>query len=149
MATLDATAFDRAPTGQLRRNTAHRELSSRGFPFGAPPCRIFRPSPSVTQSGQARSRAWVLEFEPAGHRWIEPLMGWTASDDPFTQVRLRFPTLAAAVDYAERQGLDCRVVEPPVLRRLTKSCQDAIVGPPDPARGSLARAAARPRLPAS
>ena len=54
-------------------------------------------------------------------------MGWTASDDPFAQVRLGFPTLAAAVDYAERQGLDYRVVEPPARRRLRKSYQDAIV----------------------
>jgi hypothetical protein len=54
----------------------------------------------------------VLEFEPTGARFIEPLMGWTGSDDPFAQVRLEFPSRAAAVAYAERAGLDYRVIEP-------------------------------------
>lgn len=82
------------------------------FPFGAPPCRIFRPSRSVMQGGRGRARAWVLEFEPSGSRWIEPLMGWTATDDPFAQIRLTFPTLAAAADYAERSGLAYTVHDP-------------------------------------
>jgi ETC complex I subunit-like protein len=131
MATLDATVLVRSSTeGQSeRRNTGNRELNYRGFPYGAPQCRIYRPSPSVMQSGRLRSRIWVLQFEPSGHRSIEPLMGWTASDDPFAQIRLRFPTVAAAVDYAERQGLDYRVVEPPVQRRIPKSYRETIAGP--------------------
>ncbi|CAH2401030.1 NADH dehydrogenase ubiquinone Fe-S protein 4 [Mesorhizobium ventifaucium] len=36
---------------------------------------------------------------------IEPLMGYTAGGDTLTQVELDFPTLQAAIDYAERQGL--------------------------------------------
>ena len=32
-------------------------------------------------------------------------MGWTASDDMLDQVELSFPTLDAAVTYAERQGV--------------------------------------------
>jgi hypothetical protein len=79
------------------------------------------------QSGRAQSRTWVLEFEPFGHRTIEPLMGWTATDNPFAQIRLRFPTLAAAVDYAERQGLDYRVIEPPAQpapREISKPAAD-------------------------
>jgi hypothetical protein len=39
-----------------------------------------------------------------------------------------FPTLAAAVDYAERQGLDYRVIEPPAKRFLSKSDREAILG---------------------
>jgi len=53
-------------------------------------------------------------------------MGWTASDNPFAQIRLRFPTLAAAVAYAERQGLDYRVIEPPARRRLRERYQETI-----------------------
>jgi hypothetical protein len=68
------------------------------------------------QSGGRTKRAWVLEFEPKAPRWIEPLMGWTASEDPFAQIRLTFPNLASAVDYAERQGLDYQVVDPPARR---------------------------------
>jgi hypothetical protein len=81
------------------------------------------------QSGRANARSWVLEFEPWGHRWIEPLMGWSASDDPFSVVRLTFPTLAAAVDYAEQEGLDYRVIEPPAKRLVPKDYRETIVGP--------------------
>lgn len=66
----------------------------------------------MTQAGRGRARAWVLEFEPSGSRWIEPLMGWTATDDPFAQIRLTFPTLEAAVAYAERSDLARTVHEP-------------------------------------
>jgi NADH dehydrogenase len=68
------------------------------------------------QSGGRHKRKWVLEFEPASPRRIEPLMGWTASEDPFAQIRLMFPDLSSAVDYAERQGLDYQVVDPPARR---------------------------------
>lgn len=72
------------------------------------------------QAGRARQRPWVLEFAPTGRRWIEPLMGWAASDDPFAQIRLSFPSLASAVDYAEREGLDYTVVEPPARRPVRR-----------------------------
>lgn len=68
--------------------------------------------PAGEQAGRQRARAWVLEFEPSGSRWIEPLMGWTATADPFAQIRLTVPTLAAAVHYAERSGLAFTVQEP-------------------------------------
>jgi len=80
------------------------------------------------QAGQRTARAWVLEFERAGRTWIEPLMGWTATDDPFAPIRLTFPTLAAAVDYAERQGLDYRVIEPPAKRFVRKNYRETILG---------------------
>lgn len=69
------------------------------------------------QAGRRRTARWVLEFEPWRARFVEPLMGWTASDDPFAQIHLEFPTLAAAVQYAERQGLDYVVIEPAPERR--------------------------------
>jgi hypothetical protein len=92
------------------------------------------------QAGQ-KARAWVLEFEPAGRRRIELLMGWTATDDPFAQIRLTFPTLTAAVDYAERQGLDYRVIEPSAKRRARKSHQETLLGP-GPRNGRVRQAAA-------
>jgi HSP20 family protein len=53
-------------------------------------------------------------------------MGWSATDDPFSQIRLKFPALTAAVDYAERKGLDYEVIDPPARygrSRLAKSEQ--------------------------
>jgi hypothetical protein len=109
-----------------------REPDPASYPFGAPPCRIYRPSPSVMQAGRANARSWVLEFEATGLPEIEPLMGWVATDDPFSQVRLHFPTRAAAVDYAEREGLDYRVIEPPPHRPVRNSYRDVVLLGSDP-----------------
>jgi hypothetical protein len=56
-------------------------------------------------SGKARTKGWQLVFERRSAPYVEPLMGWTADDDPLATVELSFPTLRAAVHYAERQGL--------------------------------------------
>jgi len=41
--------------------------------------RIFQPSRPATQSGNAKSQGWVLEFYPEMSSKIDPLMGWTSS----------------------------------------------------------------------
>lgn len=65
---------------------------------------IYRPSRSAMTSAPARNR-WRLVFERQMPSHLEPLMGWTGSDETQHQVSLQFPTLQAAVRYAERQGL--------------------------------------------
>jgi hypothetical protein len=74
--------------------------------------RIYRPAKTAMQSGQARTRHWVLEFAPAEARQIDPLMGWTGSGDTQRQVRLRFESEAAARTYARENGIDAVVVAP-------------------------------------
>ena len=74
--------------------------------------RIYQPARNAMQSGTARSRQWVLEFPQADRRDIDPLMGWTSSDDTQSQVRLRFATRAEAEAYAKENGLDYVVTEP-------------------------------------
>ena len=56
MATLDTIPHLQPlnTAGHLQTNTVTRELNYRGFPYGAPPCRIYRPSPSAMQSGRAQ-----------------------------------------------------------------------------------------------
>ena len=66
--------------------------------------RIYRPSKNTMQSGLAKTKDWVLEYEPQTRRGPEPLMGWTASGDTDNQVRLRFPTQDKAIAYAQEQG---------------------------------------------
>ena len=67
---------------------------------------IYQPSPSAMQSALAgRHPEWVLEFEPWDRKAVEPLMGWTATRDPFTSFyRLRFPDRQSAIEFAERHG---------------------------------------------
>ena len=64
--------------------------------------RIHKPPRTAMQSGWAKTKQWVLEFEPAEKRVADPLMGWIGSGDTLSsQVRLRFPTREAAIAYAE------------------------------------------------
>jgi hypothetical protein len=86
--------------------------------------RIYRPAKSATQSGAAKSRRWLLEFEPAKAREVEPLMGWTSSSDMKAQIKLWFATKEEALDYAARQGIAARVEEPGVATRKVVSYSD-------------------------
>ncbi len=61
------------------------------------------------QSGNAKTKEWVLDFEPEQPREIEPLMGWTSSGDMRQQIRLRFDTAEEAVAYCERHGIPYQV----------------------------------------
>ncbi|NRB20907.1 MAG: ETC complex I subunit [Rhodobacteraceae bacterium] len=74
--------------------------------------RIFKPARNAMTSGMARTRKWVLDYAQANAREVDPLMGWTSSDDTQTQIRLRFDSKQAAVDYAAAHGIDAQVVEP-------------------------------------
>ncbi|WP_170475249.1 ETC complex I subunit [Ruegeria arenilitoris] len=74
--------------------------------------RIFQPSRNAMTSGMAKTRKWVLEYAPASSREVDPLMGWTSSSDTQSQVRLKFDTKEAALDYAKDNGIDATVSEP-------------------------------------
>lgn len=74
--------------------------------------RIYQPSRNAMQSGVARTKGWVLEYPPADPRRLDPLMGWTSTDDTQSQVRLRFATREEAEAYARSEGLDYIVTEP-------------------------------------
>jgi hypothetical protein len=74
--------------------------------------RIYRPAKNAMQSGKARTRAWLLEYEQERPRTIDPLMGWTSSDDMRQQVCLEFDTAQEAVAYAEKHAIPYQVFEP-------------------------------------
>ena len=69
----------------------HVPRTARGL-SGRPTCRIY-----------ARGKVWILELEAAS--------GWL-DDRGNIRRRLTFPTLAAAIGYAERHGLDYRIERP-------------------------------------
>jgi hypothetical protein len=74
--------------------------------------RIFKPAKTAMSSGTAKTRDWVLEFVHETPRSIDPLTGWTSSDDTQAQVRLRFESQAEAEDYARDHGIDYVVLRP-------------------------------------
>jgi len=85
--------------------------------------RIYRPAKTAMQSGAAKTKDWVLEYEPETPRQVEPLMGWTSSTDMKSQLRLSFATAEEAKAYAERHGIAYQVMEPKetARRRLAYS----------------------------
>ncbi len=74
--------------------------------------RIYQPARNAMTSGQGRTKTWVLEFAPDEKRVLDPLMGWTGSGDTQAQVRLRFSSKQAALDYAAEKGIEATVTEP-------------------------------------
>ncbi len=78
--------------------------------------RIYQPARTAMQSGAAKTKGWVLEFAPASAREVDPLMGWTSSNDMESQVRLQFDTRDAAEGYARERGIDYDVTEPNIRK---------------------------------
>jgi hypothetical protein len=86
--------------------------------------RIYRPAKTAMQSGHARAKDWVLDYEPEEPRVVESLMGWTTSGDMKQQLRLRFATKEEAIAYCERNGIACQVFEPKPTTRRSQSYAD-------------------------
>ena len=86
--------------------------------------RIYRPAQNAMQSGRANTRKWVLEFEPAAAKIIDPLMGWTGSADTREQVHMTFDSKDMAVAFAKKNGLAFRVEEPKARRIRPKNYAD-------------------------
>lgn len=74
--------------------------------------RIYQPARTAMSSGQAKTKVWMLEFSPKSPRTVDPLMGWTSSQDTQAQVRLQFDTKEAALAYAREHKIDAQVFEP-------------------------------------
>ena len=73
--------------------------------------RIYKPARSAMQSGKAKTKAWLLEYQPAERRSADPLMGWVSSGDTRTQVQLWFDSREAAEAYATRLGISYQVTD--------------------------------------
>jgi hypothetical protein len=86
--------------------------------------RIYRPTKNAMQSGKARTKQWVLEYEPETPKVVDPLMGWTGSQDMKQQLCLEFETAEEAVAYANRHGIPHQVFEPHVPSQKSKSYSD-------------------------
>jgi hypothetical protein len=86
--------------------------------------KIYRPAKTAMQSGKAKTHQWVLEFDQEQPRRIDPILGYTSSADMKQQLRLTFETLEQAVAYAEREGVEYRVIPPKEANRQIVSYTD-------------------------
>ncbi|WP_127114933.1 ETC complex I subunit [Shimia sediminis] len=74
--------------------------------------RIYQPARNAMTSGQGKTKIWVLEYVAAEAREVDPLMGWTGSGDTQSQVKMRFATKEAAMEYAKDKGIEAQVMDP-------------------------------------
>ena len=74
--------------------------------------RIYQPSKTAMSSGNAKTKFWVLEYFPNQGKKVDPLMGWTSSDDTQSQVSIKFDTKDAALAYAKANDIVVSVHEP-------------------------------------
>ena len=80
--------------------------------------RIFQQPKDSSQSGQANTHDWILNYGQTEQRQPDPLMGWFGSGDTQSQLVLRFPSREDAVAYAEREGIPYDVeLSTPRIRR--------------------------------
>jgi hypothetical protein len=86
--------------------------------------RIYQRPKNAMQSGRARTDHWILEFEPREQQRPDPLTGWAGSGDTRNQVKLGFPTLDAAKEYAEREGISYHVIPAPAHKLKLQAYAD-------------------------
>ena len=85
--------------------------------------RIFQPAKNAMQSGTQDTHNWIIEFENR-QRWENPLMGWTSTGDPLSNLRLTFTTREDAIRFADKNGWTYFAEEERVRKPLKKSYAD-------------------------
>ena len=78
----------------------------------------------TTQSGNANTGRWLLEFERQQPVRPDPLTGWNGSSDTNPQVRLTFATRNAAIAYCDKRGLGYHVVPAAPVRMKIQAYAD-------------------------
>lgn len=86
--------------------------------------RIYQRPKNAMQSGRYRTDQWVLEYDPSEPQRPDPLTGWPGSGDTRGQLRLNFPTLDAAKEYAEREGIPFHVIPAPTRKLKLQAYAD-------------------------
>ncbi|CAH1797296.1 unnamed protein product, partial [Owenia fusiformis] len=72
--------------------------------------RIFTPARNAMQSGTYNTRKWRIEFETR-ERWENPLMGWTSTGDPLSNVHVDFSSKEDAIAFCEKNSWEYSVEE--------------------------------------
>ena len=85
--------------------------------------KIYIPTKTAMQSGRGKQKNWVLEFDTKDSM-INPLMGWESSTDTLGEVILKFPSKEKAVEYAEKNSISYRIIEPTKKEFEIKSYAD-------------------------
>ena len=78
------------------------------------------------QSGLGKLNKWILEFETKDPS-INSLMGWETSTDTLGEVTLKFQTKEKAINYAKKNNISYKVVDPNKKNFVIKSYADNFI----------------------
>uniref|UniRef100_A0A8C1QT99 NADH dehydrogenase [ubiquinone] iron-sulfur protein 4, mitochondrial n=1 Tax=Cyprinus carpio TaxID=7962 RepID=A0A8C1QT99_CYPCA len=82
--------------------------------------RIFVSARNAMQSGVKNTQKWKMDFDTR-ERWENPLMGWSSTGDPLSNMVLAFSTKEDAIAFAEKNGWSYDVTEKRVPKPRVKS----------------------------
>ena len=85
--------------------------------------KIYNPSKTAMQSGTAKSKYWILEFNKENFE-TDYLMGWNASRDTQKQVKLKFESKEEAINYANKHNIPFDLLESKKRKIIIKSYAD-------------------------
>ena len=85
--------------------------------------RIYLPTKSAMQSGKGKSEKWVLDFVPQKSKY-NPLIGWESSKDTNSQIKLNFSSKEQAIEYAKKNNIKYKLIEPNKKKFVIKSYAD-------------------------
>jgi hypothetical protein len=86
--------------------------------------RIYQPTKTAMQSGRAKTKNWILEFDPDARNTPDALMGWAGSSDTEVQVKLAFESAEDAAAHAEKEDWTYTVQQPKQRRIRPKAYAD-------------------------
>jgi len=84
---------------------------------------IYQPARNPMQQGTNGIKNWRVDFDMR-ERWENPMMGWTSSADPLSNIAMEFATKEEAVEFCTRQGWGVFVRDLPRKKVFTKNYGD-------------------------
>ena len=85
--------------------------------------KIYIPTKTAMQSGRGKIKNWILKFETKDNK-TNPLMGWESGEDTMKEVILEFSTKEKAIDYAKKNSIVYKLIEPKKKEYVIKSYAD-------------------------
>lgn len=73
--------------------------------------RIYQPAKNAMQSGTNNTNYWQIDFDTR-QRWENPLIGWTSTGDPMSNLKVDFACMEDAIEHCEKMGWKYYVQKP-------------------------------------
>uniref|UniRef100_A0A914WDE8 NADH dehydrogenase [ubiquinone] iron-sulfur protein 4, mitochondrial n=1 Tax=Plectus sambesii TaxID=2011161 RepID=A0A914WDE8_9BILA len=82
--------------------------------------RIFKPARAMTMQGWNNTKLWKVKLDTR-ERWDNPLMGWTSSGDPQSNLQLDFSSKEDAIRFCEKNRWEFEVEQEHVRKIVPKA----------------------------